>query len=103
MPQCKNCLGKGTITELDDDECPDCQGSGDVPINYVGRAHESISVVRFLYACDAIYAPNFAEYAAGMIDISQVICALCHTNPCSCPEFGSDAFFALMDERHRQQ
>lgn len=100
MAECKACLGFGVIPELDNESCESCAGSGDVPIGYTGAANESISAVKFLRACDAIYAPNFAEYASGMIDLSQVICALCHSNPCACPEFGSDEYFALINALH---
>lgn len=100
MPECKACLGLGEIPELDDETCDECKGHGVVPIDHVGVPNESIDAVRFLRACDAIFAPNFDMYAGGMIDLSKLICALCRKNPCGCPEFGSAEYLALIDERH---
>lgn len=45
-------------------------------------------------------SPDLAAYAAGEIPVSRVRCALCANAPCSCPEFGSDEYFALIDKRH---
>jgi hypothetical protein len=48
----------------------------------------------------AVWSPNFADYASGRIPASGIICALCQLNPCKCPEFGTDEYFALIDQRH---
>lgn len=50
----------------------------------------------------AVWSPNFDQWAAtGGAD--GLICALCQTCPCSCPPFGSDEYFALLDKRHGKQ
>lgn len=48
----------------------------------------------------AVWSPDFDAYASGQLDVSKVRCALCTKNPCECPEFGTDAYFALVDQRH---
>ena len=53
-----------------------------------------------LDALGAIWSDDFDAYASGRLDISQVHCALCQRAPCRCPEFGTDAYFALLDQRH---
>lgn len=32
--------------------------------------------------------------------VRHVECALCAEVPCECPEFGTPAYFALIDKRH---
>jgi hypothetical protein len=49
---------------------------------------------------DAQWSPDIDAYAAGDLDVSQVRCALCTHAPCSCPEFGTAEYFALLDRRH---
>ena len=46
------------------------------------------------------WSPDFDAYASGQLDISKVRCALCTKTPCECPPFGSDEYFALLDQRH---
>jgi hypothetical protein len=46
------------------------------------------------------WSPDLDSYAAGEIDVSQIRCALCANAPCQCPEFGTAAYFALIDRRH---
>lgn len=48
----------------------------------------------------AKWSPDFDAYASGEMDLSKVQCALCEKNPCECPEFGTDEYFALIDRRH---
>jgi hypothetical protein len=48
----------------------------------------------------AVWSPDFDAYAAGGLDASQCRCVLCQSAPCSCPEFGSDEYFKLLDRRH---
>jgi hypothetical protein len=48
----------------------------------------------------ARWSPNFDAYEAGEIPLSQVVCVLCQTAPCSCPPFGSDEYFALLHRVH---
>ena len=56
--------------------------------------------VETVNALGAIWSPDFDAYASGRLDASKVRCVLCETAPCSCPEFGSDAYFKMMDRRH---
>lgn len=55
------------------------------------KREEGISVVR---------SPDLDAYAAGQIDASKIRCALCGHAPCACPEFGTDAYFELIDRVH---
>ena len=48
----------------------------------------------------AIWSPDVGAYAAGEVTVSQVRCALCGRAPCDCPEFGTPAYFTLVDARH---
>jgi hypothetical protein len=48
----------------------------------------------------ALWSPDFDAYASGQLDASAVRCVLCTHAPCDCPEFGSPAYFALLDQRH---
>lgn len=48
----------------------------------------------------AKWSPNLDAYASGQIDASKVRCALCTHAPCDCPEFGTPAYFALIEKRH---
>ncbi len=48
----------------------------------------------------AIWSPDFDAYASGQLDASRVRCALCGHAPCDCPEFGTPAYFDLIDARH---
>jgi hypothetical protein len=48
----------------------------------------------------ALASPDLGAYAAGEIDAAAVRCALCEQAPCNCPEFGSAAYFELLDRRH---
>jgi hypothetical protein len=47
-----------------------------------------------------IWSDDFDAYASGQLPIEQVHCALCQCAPCRCPEFGTAAYFALIDQRH---
>lgn len=53
-----------------------------------------------LDALGAQWSPDFGAYAAGELDASAVRCVLCGQAPCECPPFGTDAYFALVDQRH---
>jgi hypothetical protein len=46
----------------------------------------------------AKWSPDFDAYASGQI--SNPRCVLCTESPCVCPEFGTPAYFALLDKRH---
>jgi hypothetical protein len=48
----------------------------------------------------AIWSDDFDAYASGELDASKLHCALCQCAPCRCPEFGTPAYFALVDFRH---
>jgi hypothetical protein len=48
----------------------------------------------------AIWSDDIGAYATGKIDAAQITCALCMCAPCRCPEFGTPAYFALVDARH---
>jgi hypothetical protein len=48
----------------------------------------------------AIWSDDFDAYASGQLPIEQVRCALCQCAPCRCPQFGTPAYFALLDQRH---
>jgi hypothetical protein len=48
----------------------------------------------------ALWSPDFAAYASGELDVSQVRCVLCLQRPCACPPFGTPEYFALIDQRH---
>lgn len=54
-------------------------------------------------ALGAIWTPNMAAYAAGLIRADQIRCALCESVPCACPEFGTSEYFALIDRRHARR
>lgn len=56
--------------------------------------------VEALAALGAIWSDDFGAYASGQLDASQVTCALCMCAPCRCPEFGTPAYFALVNFRH---
>jgi hypothetical protein len=51
-------------------------------------------------ALGAQWSPDFDAYAAGNASAAQVRCALCTHCPCDCPEFGTPAYFALVNARH---
>ena len=53
-----------------------------------------------LAALGAVWSPDFDAYASGQLPAGQVRCALCLHRPCDCPEFGTPAYFALIDARH---
>lgn len=55
---------------------------------------------KILDALDPQWSPDFDAYASGELDASQVRCALCIKAPCECPEFGTPAYFALIEWRH---
>jgi len=46
------------------------------------------------------WSPDLGDYATGKKTAAQVRCALCTKAPCECPEFGSEAYFKLIDRRH---
>jgi hypothetical protein len=48
----------------------------------------------------AVWSPDFDAFASGELPASACRCVLCGTAPCSCPEFGTDEYFALVDRRH---
>ncbi len=48
----------------------------------------------------AVWSPDFATYASGQRDASQVRCVLCGLAPCDCPPFGTPEYFALTDRLH---
>jgi hypothetical protein len=48
----------------------------------------------------AIWSDDLDAYAGGELDASKLHCALCMCAPCRCPEFGTPAYFALLDARH---
>ena len=52
----------------------------------------------------AVWSPDFAAYASGQIGIMQIRCLMCEAAPCDCEArgltFGSDAYFARLDEIH---
>jgi hypothetical protein len=47
-----------------------------------------------------LWSDDFGAYAAGELPIERVHCVLCQCAPCRCPEFGTPAYFALIDQRH---
>jgi hypothetical protein len=47
-----------------------------------------------------LWSDDLDAYASGELPADRVHCALCQCAPCRCPPFGSDAYFALMDQRH---
>lgn len=47
-----------------------------------------------------IWPDDFAAYAEGRLDASQVHSALCQHGPCDCPVFGTAGHFARIDKRH---
>lgn len=51
-------------------------------------------------ALGAQWSPDFDDYAAGLIDGSQVRCVLCRKAPCECPPFGSPEYLALVNRLH---
>ncbi|MET8864693.1 hypothetical protein ABZW11_17285 [Nonomuraea sp. NPDC004580] len=46
----------------------------------------------------AKWSPDFDAYAAG--ETSSPRCVLCTKSPCTCPEFGTPEYLALLDKRH---
>ncbi|GAA2860391.1 hypothetical protein [Nonomuraea rubra] len=48
----------------------------------------------------AKWSPDLDAYLGGETDASKIRCTLCLEAPCACPEFGSDAYFALINRRH---
>lgn len=48
----------------------------------------------------AKWSPGLDGYVSGEMDVSQLRCALCANAPCTCPEFGTPEYFALIDARH---
>lgn len=48
----------------------------------------------------AKWSPDLDAYLNGERDASKLRCALCTHAPCDCPEFGTDEYFALIDQRH---
>lgn len=56
--------------------------------------------VRIVNELGAVWSPDFAAYASGQLDISQVRCVLCRLAPCGCPPFGTDEYFALLAAVH---
>jgi len=51
----------------------------------------------------AVWSDDLDAYASGELDASKAHCALCMCAPCRCPEFGTPAYFALLDWRHGRQ
>jgi len=51
-------------------------------------------------ALDALWSPDFDDYASGRISASQVRCVLCLKAPCECPPFGTEEYFDLCIARH---
>jgi hypothetical protein len=48
----------------------------------------------------ARWSPDFDAYAAGQVPAHEVRCVLCSAAPCACPPFGTDEYFALVEQRH---
>jgi hypothetical protein len=48
----------------------------------------------------AIWSDDLDAYTGGELDAAKLHCALCMCAPCRCPEFGTPAYFALLDARH---
>jgi hypothetical protein len=47
-----------------------------------------------------IWSADVDDYAVGKKTVAQIRCVLCQHAPCDCPEFGSPAYFALINRRH---
>jgi hypothetical protein len=58
---------------------------------------DALSVVTTL---GAKWSPDFAAYASGELDASNVRCVLCGHAPCDCPPFGTEAYLAIVDRVH---
>ena len=56
--------------------------------------------VELVDSLGALWSPDFDAFASGALDAASVRCVLCEEAPCGCPEFGSDAYFALLNKRH---
>jgi len=56
--------------------------------------------VEALAALGALWSDDFDAYAGGERDAAKLNCVLCLCAPCRCPEFGSEAYFRLLDVRH---
>jgi hypothetical protein len=63
-------------------------------------ARNAITPAEALDSLGAIWSDDLDAYMNGERDASKLHCALCQCAPCRCPEFGTDAYFALLDQRH---
>ncbi|GAA1005462.1 hypothetical protein Aple_051040 [Acrocarpospora pleiomorpha] len=55
--------------------------------------------VTLVNALGAVWSPDLDAYLSGA-DPATIRCALCTLAPCACPPFGTDAYFALIQQRH---
>jgi hypothetical protein len=62
--------------------------------------NDPIDAVDAVNQLGALWSDDFDAYASGELTASQVTCVLCMCAPCRCPEFGTEAYFALVDWRH---
>ncbi|MBN1170549.1 MAG: hypothetical protein JXA67_00045 [Micromonosporaceae bacterium] len=59
--------------------------------------------VGLLDALGAVWSPDLDAYAEGCTDAHRIRCVLCGTAPCTCPPFGTPAYFALIDQRRSRR
>jgi hypothetical protein len=66
----------------------------------MGRRKTRRDPAAILNRLGAVWSPDLGAYATGHLDASQIRCALCQHAPCDCPEFGTPAYFELINARH---
>jgi hypothetical protein len=63
-----------------------------------------VDPVTVLAELGAAWSPDFEAYASGRLSVAQIRCLMCEQAPCDCEAlgltFGSDAYFARLDEIH---
>lgn len=88
-------LGDLGFTAEDIEECMAEPGA-----SITVHVSEPVPQPRWRQGLSALVSDDFGAYAVGEIDASEVHCVLCQCAPCRCPAFGTDAYFALLDQRH---
>lgn len=64
------------------------------------RKKKTTDPVAALNSLGAKWSPDFEAYASGELDASQCRCVLCQTAPCTCPEFDTPEYHALVNRVH---
>jgi hypothetical protein len=76
---------------------PPFPNRGVLPADPRRACDDPVAAVGYL---GAIWSPDFDAYASGELPVEQVQCVLCTHAPCDCPDFGSDAYFEMVNSRH---